>query len=446
MKKQESQNDKAIISFFIGAILAICIVLFGFKFLAEKIPELIIGFIILIIFLGLTFLFVTLKKEWIFSKILGLKNKKITNLKDDLEEVADGIITNDLNKVGNSSKKTIATAVSLYTWVSYRKWVISVFYTLLLGFAGLLGSVLVLNQNKLISSQNRIISTQTELIKKQSFRLDQQTYLQEADRRSSLVFLLGNITDAIDREIRTDVEKKSRRDLTLQLVGRIVALSRSLRPYRYLEGDSLIKKPLSPERGQLLIALLESNIDSSSMKIIYSKGNFTRADLNGANLNGVDLSNINLQGSNLDNAKLQNANLENSNLIGSSIQKAKFNGAILNGTYLSESVIDSSDFKGAEINGPYFRNASLKYADFSGGKVTADFEGANLSNALMGSITHVAFKKANLDSLRVYDIKFLNQIGIEASASLRNHYSVDTIAQKDKYGDLFYYLKSKVEY
>ncbi len=109
--------------------------------------------------------------------------------------------------------------------------------------------------------QTTLLYYQNQKIDAQNIRLDQQTNLQEAERRSSLVFLFSNVMDAVDRELR-DKTNPSRK-LSKPLRGRIIALSRRLEPYKYLtEGDTLSAKPLSPERGQLLINLVESDLDS----------------------------------------------------------------------------------------------------------------------------------------------------------------------------------------
>jgi len=116
--------------------------------------------------------------------------------------------------------------------------------------------------------QNKLVQQQNIKIEHQNKRLDQQTNLQEAERRSSLVFLFSNIMDAIDSELKDSLNKKD--TLSKQLIGRIIALSTRLSPYRYLtEGDTLISHPLSPERGQLLVNLVESDLDSNTYKKIW---------------------------------------------------------------------------------------------------------------------------------------------------------------------------------
>lgn len=125
--------------------------------------------------------------------------------------------------------------------MSFRRWILTVFQMLFVGFGGLLGTVLLYNQNKLLVQQNGLLHNQ-------NFRLEQQTYLQEADRISSLIFLMGNLLDAIDEELKTDIGRRGVGDLSPQIVGRVVALSKSLRPYRYLSGIDLYHADLRDAR------------------------------------------------------------------------------------------------------------------------------------------------------------------------------------------------------
>lgn len=93
-------------------------------------------------------------------------------------------------------------------------------------------------------------------------RLDQQNQLAEASRRAALINELTAILTEIDEELDSsdkadekmgDIENPSPGksatyisegvDLSKRLVWRIVALSRSLQPYRFLEGENLSGRP-----------------------------------------------------------------------------------------------------------------------------------------------------------------------------------------------------------
>ena len=247
--------------------------------------------------------------------------------------------------------------------MSFRRWVVTIFNTLFVSFAGLLGTVLLYNQNKLLTQQNAFIQQQT-------YRLDQQTYLQEAGRRSSLIFLMGNLLDAIDRELKADIGRPGVRDLSPQIIGQIVALSTSLRPYRHLENDSLVDREISPERGQLLLSLVNSEIDNSALRRIFLSADFSYAELSEAVLAGEYLGGINLREANLSKANLNGANLAGADLNRADLSSAILVGAILSKANLSdtdlrEAIIEQTDFRGASLYGTDLRGVDLTTSDWT---------------------------------------------------------------------------------
>jgi len=266
---------------------------------------------------------------------------------------------------------------------------------------------LLYQQNQLLSSQNERFDIQNNLITKQNKRLDQQTYLQEAERRSSLVFLFSNVMDAVDSELKDD--KNTNRSLSPQLIGRIAGLSTRLKPYQYLDGDTLINKPLSPERGQLLISLLGSELDTATLKKIYEKANFSYSDLKYADLNSSYLKGINLSKSDLSHAILDGANLQKANL------KESYLGNIepYTGDTLSEGVIFfrtvyGTSLIGTDLRSVNLRDANIVHADLGAADMRhADLTGSNLGNANLHyadmrytRLASINVKKANLNNVK----------------------------------------------
>jgi len=235
-------------------------------------------------------------------------------------------------------------------WISVVTIIILILQTLILFNQ----NGLINNQNDLFEQQNTKIDKQNDLFAKQNKRLDQQTYLQEAERRSSLVFLFNNIMDAIDKELKEDYGNDGIRNLSPQLTGRIIALSTRLEPYYYMQGDSLIDKPLSPERGQLLVGLLESQLDTTTLDKIYAKANFSYADLSGDNLDKVYMKGIRLYYADLSMTKLRNTDfrgacLINANLTNSSLEYANLNNAQLYGTNLKNAMLNNANLSESRL-------------------------------------------------------------------------------------------------
>lgn len=229
-----------------------------------------------------------------------------------------------------------------------------------------------------------LLFKQNQLLDYQNSRLTQQTYLQEAERRSSLVFLFSNILDSIDDELKNDYNSNIKRDLSPQLIGRIISLSSSLKPYKYLSNDNLISNELSPERGQLLISLLSSKLDENTLQEILIKSDFNYSDLRNADLSKTNLSEARLNFSNLENANLhkciilagrfENANLRNANFSSSQLIETTFENSIMEGTNLSRVETYTTNFKNCNL-----KNSNLRYAKLNG----SFFEEAILDSALV---------------------------------------------------------------
>jgi uncharacterized protein YjbI with pentapeptide repeats len=298
-------------------------------------------------------------------------------------------------------------------------------------------------QNLYIIEQIRQASIQNRLVTAQNKRLDQQTNLQEAERRSSLVFLFSNVMDAVDRELKERNNKQ--RKLSKQLIGRIIALSASLKPYKYLtEGDTLTSVLLSPERGQLLIRLVESDLDSVTYLNIFRKANFEYADLkranlssaklrdanlSSANLSSANLSSANLRGANLRNANLSDANLSDANLRNANLSFANLSFANLSAANLRFVNLSAANLSAANLRSSNLRNADLMYADLS----SANLRSANLSFAYLrdANLSGADLSDADLRDAKTDELNFLtnpNQ-GIRGYEALQQNYYVDSIPQ-----------------
>ena len=234
------------------------------------------------------------------------------------------------------------------------------------------------NQNKLISGQNN--------------RLEQQTYLQEADRRSYMTGVLDDMIKEVTTEGYRNGGKISKVSST-----RLVALSKILKPYKYLENDKLIEKPLSPERGYLLLSLLESNLDlgvildNNTRESLLSELNFDYAELNNAVMTGLDLNRIHLDQSNLDGSNFtkstfiygyfNNASLKNVNFYRSDILNCEFKGANLEFTSFKDSALTNVDFTNANLNNADFSNCDLSKINLKNASIiNTNFENATVTS------------------------------------------------------------------
>ncbi len=317
---------------------------------------------------------------------------------------------------------------------------------------GLLAILVALIPTILLWQQNQKIDEQTKLFQKQNDKIDSQIQLEESSRRGNLIVMMSNIMDKVDDELKEREKQDSSRALSKQLIGRIAALSYAFRPYRFWQGNSLIDKPLSPERGQLLLALLNSDLDSLTYGNIYAKATFSNANLRGANLSNANLNNADLGNTILSNANLSNADLRGADLILAYLSNADLRGANLNGAdliyidYTSNRVaLDNIDLSRVNLNNTDLSNVSLRGVDLSNVKLSnvdlidADLRGANLNN------TDLSY--ADFQDTKIIEKEWLTKLkewNVKGREQITGLYKIDTIPQKDEYGMEYYLIKPKL--
>ena len=237
-------------------------------------------------------------------------------------------------------------------------------------------------QTLILSVQNDKLEAQNQLIQNQNTRLDQQIHLEEGNRRSSFIFLMSNIMDKVDEELKN--RNNNDRKLSDELIGRIVSLTQTLRPYRYLENDKLIPKHLSPERGQLLFSLINSLLHEETMDKILEKADFSYADLQDANLSNSYLRGVRLTNSSFTNANFQNAFLERAIFTNANLTGADFENANLLGVQFDTACLHKCNLFNVTAN-----DCNLEYADMRGCRASGNFsnvlmEGLVLEDAELG--------------------------------------------------------------
>jgi uncharacterized protein YjbI with pentapeptide repeats len=322
----------------------------------------------------------------------------------------------------------------------------------------------------MIYRQNTIWTARIEDLKKTILN---QAELVESIRKSNQGFLMGNVLDKIDAELALRPEGP----LSEATIDRVAALSHSLKPYRYFEGDTLSSKELSPERGQLLLALVNMGIDSASWAAIKSKATFAGADLSGANLRGKDLSGMNLRGANFRGGDCQRINLTKANLRYAQLYAINLNGSTLNNAILEKTDLrwadmsnvtaESTSFNGSNLSnanlnhgwlkqasfrfgvgqGLLLQNANLDSVDMMGTQLDfSNFEGAKLKNAHLRWASLFATKMAgtNLNGLRVSFAtwpEIFKEWKMETNTNFENNFQV--MPDSSKLFGASYFLRKK---
>lgn len=262
-------------------------------------------------------------------------------------------------------------------------------------------------------------------LNRQSERISELTVITESLRKSNQFYLMNNVLNKVDDELKNNPSRK----LTPETIARIAALCNGFKPYKTLEGDTISSRELSPERGQLLIALCLLKLDTSTFNAIKSKASFAKADLRGADLQNADLSKIDLNESDLSFANLKHSDLDHANLIRVQCIETRFDSANLsfvmmrnstiNNTYFNGAILANGNFKGCnfqnaqfiaanlnntnfqwtKMQGSILRNATLIGADF----IRSDLTRADLSevNCSRGKLSMVIFKETNLVNIKL---------------------------------------------
>ena len=258
----------------------------------------------------------------------------------------------------------------------------------------------------LMNSQNQLLIGQNSRIDTQNYRLNIQNYLIEADRNSSLIFLMNNILDKVDDEINEQRENSLRKpdekySLSEPLLSRIIALSKAFRPYRLFDTDTLTTNYFSLERGQLFTALMENNLNTNTQNLIVSKGDFENAVINKITLTNASFINANLKGASLRDAMLIGANFTRADLRGvdfgsyTFLLNVNFEKADLSGANLSGAELQGANFSNANLNGINLTSALVDYRGLLKAKSICGCKniGLNIGNSLTEE------EKEKLDSL-----------------------------------------------
>ena len=253
---------------------------------------------------------------------------------------------------------------------------------------------------------------QTWYIYTQNRRIDQQTYLQEADRRASLNSSIDSVLDKVDEELKNSKNKS--RELSPLLISRIIALSQSLKPYKYLDGDNLSEKPKSIERGQLLKSLLVCNLGIHTLDKIFDTSDFSYADLSNSNLDKAHLRRANLEFADFSNSQMTNVNLIAANLknaifqnVSTScyppLQDCSASGIDFHCAHLDNATIVNSDFYSCIFFFTELNNINIINSKFS----DCTFTASKFNNARLKSVD---FTGSNFIGIPFYDIDSIGNI------------------------------------
>ncbi len=266
-----------------------------------------------------------------------------------------------------------------------------------------------------------VLIAQTVLLVNQDRLITQQNHLVEADRRSSLVFVMNDVLSDFNDELK--YKGSSSRNISKTLEARIISLCMAMKPYRFMENEILIDKPISPERGQLLFSLLQSDLGTESSRDILNSADFTYADLRKVNLGrGVNLKYARLDYSDFTGAQMPAANLERSELKEAQLSKVNLSDAVL-----KRARLHNADLRLAELLSADFTNANLFGADLTGADLSeATLWATKLDNA---NLTDVILDNVIVDRQDWIDY-ISNSLGLKGASQIEDRYRIKKQGKK----------------
>lgn len=245
-------------------------------------------------------------------------------------------------------------------------------YMLLLGIS-VAGGTIIFRQSQALSTENADLQSQVK-------------------SQNALIAALKNEQLADNMKAILDLGRKEMAEndsLSEGTIRRMAALSESMQPYQYWEGDSLAEKALSPLRGQLLVGILGLELDSTSWVRVAEATTFEGADLKRVHLANLEMPGIDLRGADLQDANLIKCDLSGAQLIRTNLWGARLDSAAL----------DSADMRRVHLNWAMLRGASLQKANLNGVSFSdAQMQGANLRGATFqwGKAIGTQFAGANM--------------------------------------------------
>ncbi|WP_027065922.1 pentapeptide repeat-containing protein [Maribacter sp. Hel_I_7] len=276
-------------------------------------------------------------------------------------------------------------------------------------------------QNEKTDAQNYLIDKQNTLLDFQNDRISQQTNLQEADRRSSIVYLFSNVLDKIDEELKTSNERK----LSSELIARIASLTQALKPYKYLANDTITKRAISPEKGQLLSALINFKLHQNTYDSIFKKSNFQNTELQSSFLsstifNGIDLT----------NSIFINCNISNSIFRNSTLTNTIFNYSIFFNTHFIKSDLTDANMAVIKAEKAEFLECILQNVNFSGANLQESIFNSKQNHILefgeilYGTLTNSSKNLKPINEVSSYKIIHGSESSYIHPVTQKNYYQV----------------------
>lgn len=436
----------ALAVFLLGVMSGVPLALFGFEFFVDNAFLIFAVLVALLVLASLIVAVVVTFRRPILRTVVRRSDVEMERFAGPLANVARFAAEQRVNEATEAARELGELMLARYAWVATRRWMVATITAFIAAIATLAGSALLFQQNQLLRGQTALLQEQTDRLTDQNGLIGQQIQLGDAERATTIVpeiltigALMGAETAALEKDGRKaplflDAE------LSRPLRARIVAATNAARPYRYLDqgltrasdqdinamalarridlgkvqrgiadwrasaaeldatGDGgLIDRPVSPERGQLLVSMF-------NLRVLTTET---------LTFNGADFSFAEVHAQSFGNMSMKHANLRFADFSRTQLRYMKFGAAYLDQARFRQSVIANSDFSGiasADIALPQQADPSVPmwYTHMVG----ADFRGAVISDSDFSNSLGAAI---DFDGAMVFDADFLGKLEVDAA-------------------------------
>jgi uncharacterized protein YjbI with pentapeptide repeats len=245
--------------------------------------------------------------------------------------------------------------------------------------------------------------TQSYFSKQQKIEEERNIIENAKEKSSTRTVLLSNIYSAINQELKEDYNNDGIRNLSKELIGRVISLSGTLNPYKYKRDSTIVK--YSPERASLFNSLIRYKLSIKTYQSIFNEANFSFSDFSGFDLSKLDLIKLinGIKGSMFNDAQLLVTIAKRPNLKNSNFEKANLNESKLYGDF------SGSTFKNAQLKKVLFNWTKATDVIFGNNDLVIQISNSDFSNSDFNSSTlYCAIKNSDLRGVNFDGCKFYN--------------------------------------
>ena len=327
----KDRGDVVFITAALVLVAGVPVALYSVYYFAESVQLLATAVLVLLILVTLTGLIIVRNWDRIIASVFRKPVQLSRSISEPLSKSLSLFAQGETQAAEGELKRSIEHTVAHYTWVQTRRWIVGASAALLLGFAGLVGSALLKQQNDLIVRQNAYFREQID-------QQQQQLELQQA---------------VANQSIRSEA-------------------------FRRIYGPEYADNPrVKAESVRSLISVERARIAADENTLPTDFINLHDAQLPSTWLDSADLRRTSFRGSDI-----QKANFNSADLSGSRLRFTQFGRATFIKASLREAVIMFSDGKASVFSDANLTDAVLSKVDLAGALLDdADLSGVSLENS-----------------------------------------------------------------